>query len=231
MAGVTDMFRTMRSRRALLVSALGVMIACAAAIVLIVLRSAPRPPSIFDSPVDDVLSFFAAENFSELPLQERVNFMRDMLARFGDMEQSDSAVAAAFFAGLTGPAKEQLRDNVRVLARDVLVDAADRYFALDDPAARAKFLDDWLLSWARLAGEISGRNQDRSDQSLLEEMRRDARRDNERAIREPIAANPTNAWLFMDYWDSEVQSVASPVDQGKILHFLPALREHLLRGP
>jgi hypothetical protein len=208
-----------------------VLLAAVVTALMMLLGTTRRPPSIFDSPVDDVLSFLAVEEFSALPLDERLQFMRDVFERFGAMNQSDSAVAAAFLAGLTGPAREQLRDNVRVLARDVLVEAADEYFSLQDEAARRAFLDGWLLQWARFASEVTGRNEDASDQELLADMRRDASRDNEHAIRNPIASTESNAWLFMDYWHSEVESVSTPSEQSKILHFLPALREHMLRQP
>ena len=223
-------FPNLLHRRSTKIGASVTLIAALVIALTMLLGSTRRPPSIFDSPVDDVLSFLAVEEFSALPLTERLEFMREVFERFGNMTQSDSAVAAAFLAGLTGPAREQLRDNVRVLARDVLIDAADEFFAIDDEAKRREFLDGWLVQWARFASQVTGRNTDASDQELLADMRRDARRDNEHAIRNPIASTESNAWLFMDYWHSEVESVSTPSEQSKILHFLPALREHVLRG-
>jgi len=207
-----------------------IAIACAVALMML-LGSARRPPSIFDSPVDDVLSFLAVEEFSKLPLNERLEFLAEVIERFSDMDQSDSAVAAAFLAGLAGPAREQLRDNVRVLARDVLVDAADRYFSLDSDDARSAFLDEWLVGWARLGAKVTGEELKQTDQQILTDMHRQAGRDNEQAIRNPIAPTEGNAWLFMDYWESEVGSVSTPGEQSKILHFIPKLREHLLTQP
>ena len=231
MSSISLNIRAISSRRFIQIgAALALLIAVGVALPLL-LGGTRRPPSIFDAPVDDVLDFLAVEEFSELSVEERLEFMGDVIERFAAMNQSDSALAAAFLAGLTGHAREQLRDNVRVLARDVLVEAADGYFALKTDEERAKFLDDWLLGWARYAGKVTGEDSNKTDQELLADMRRDSRRDNERAIREPIPANETNAWLFMDYWNSEVESVSSPVEQAKILHFLPALREHLLREP
>jgi len=78
------------------------------------------PPSIFDSPVDDVLGYFALDDFSQLPVEERIRFLRELADRFRGMSQSDSATMAAFLAGLAGPAREQATQNARVLAKDIL---------------------------------------------------------------------------------------------------------------
>ncbi|MEY5031123.1 MAG: hypothetical protein RL354_154, partial [Planctomycetota bacterium] len=40
------------------------------------------PPSIFDSPVDDVLGYFAMDDFSKLPVEERIRFLRELADRF-----------------------------------------------------------------------------------------------------------------------------------------------------
>jgi len=229
---VLNMKQWMRERRTVVQGAIALLTLCLVALAaVLLLGGAKKPPSIFDSPVDDVLDFLAVREFSELPLTERVEFLREVFERFGSMNQSDSALAAAFLAGLAGPAREQLRDNVRELGRDILVEAADEYFALPDDESRAKFLDDWLTGWARLAADTTGDNKNDTDEELLADMRRQARRDNEQAVRNPIPATEANAWLFMDYWHSEVASVSSPSDQSKIFHFLPAVREHLLREP
>ena len=56
------------------------------------------PPSIFDSPVQDVLGYLAMDDFSQLPMEERIQFLIEFSDRFRGMEQSDSATMAAFLA-------------------------------------------------------------------------------------------------------------------------------------
>lgn len=231
MAAIETMRSWFRDRHRMMQGAIALLTLLALVLTAVLLMGGARkPPSIFDSPVDDVLSFLAVEEFSKLSLAERMEFIGELFERFGSMNQSDSAVAAAFLAGLAGPAREQLRDNVRVLGRDILVEAADEYFALDDDKARSAYLDAWLTKWARLAANVTGEGKNETDAELLAQMHRQAQRDNEHNTRNPLVVDNEDAWLFMDYWHSEVESVSSASDQSKIFHFLPAVREHLLRG-
>src|SRR5262245_43504898 len=64
------------------------------------------PPSIFDAPVNDVIGYLAIDDFSRLPMQERVRFLVEFADRFRGLGQGESAVMAGFIAGLSGPARE-----------------------------------------------------------------------------------------------------------------------------
>jgi len=188
--------------------------------------SGPRkPPSIFDSPVDDAASFLATRDFSLMPIDVRLDFITGLTQRFKGMSQSDSALVAAFFAGLGAPAREQLRDNVRVLGRDILLEGADGYLALKTDEERAAYLDQWLLKWMRFGRELGGSSTDRTDGDLMERMRADARRDADRSL----DLDAEMAQEIIDMWNHDVASVTSPKDQGKVFRFLPAIRDHLLR--
>jgi hypothetical protein len=82
------------------------------------------PPSIFDSPVDNVLGYFTTPDFNRLTVEERVRYVQQFVGRFRGMSQQDSVVAAAFLAGVTGKVREQLTQNVRILAKDILAEGA-----------------------------------------------------------------------------------------------------------
>ena len=55
-----------------------------------------KPPSIFDSPVDDTLGYLALKDFSRLPVEERVRFMLDFAQRFRHTRQAVGARQAGF---------------------------------------------------------------------------------------------------------------------------------------
>lgn len=211
-----------RFKRAAVAVALLVFIAGGAALVW---RSLPtRPPSIFDSPVDDVAAFLAGDDFNDLSIDERLAFLSDTVRRFRGMSQTDSAVAAAFFAGLTGPASEQMINNARVLGKDVLMQGAEEFQKINDPKARAAFLDQWLVKWARFGQEMTGQTPAGDDTSLLDDLARQAQRDVERQ-------GPMDALIaqqMMDFWVQDVATVATPREQGALFLFLPAMRDHLL---
>ncbi len=190
------------------------------------------PPSIFDTPVDDVLGYLAIDDFNRLPLEERVRFMIDFANRFRGVEQSESAVMAAFFAGLTVNAKEQLRQNARTLAKDILAEGAATYVNLPDKE-RGEFIDAWLVRWSKVGEEIAmGEPRQRSDEDRIDEFRREARRGQERQAerRVDISLTEVGAARFLDLWQSDVEKAATPREQGQITRFMVDVRKRLTGG-
>ena len=188
------------------------------------------PPNIFDSPVENVMGYLAMEDFSKLPVEERIAFLLEFADRFRGLSQSESAVLAGFLAGLAGPAREQLTQNVRVLAKDILADGASRYLEIQDEAERQRFMDQWLVEWIRTGERLTrGRERDRDDAARLDEVRRDGRREATRRPDREVSLSDRDALAFMDFWQSEVESSSTPREQGQIVRFLTDLRDHILR--
>lgn len=192
------------------------------------------PPSIFDSPVDDALGYLALDDFNQLSLEDRMKYLTEFAQRFRGMEQSESASAASFLAGLTGPTREQMRQNVRILAKDILLDGAEGYLNLPEDE-RAKFLDEWLVRWTR-TGEtmMLGEERSLSDEERLERMQDRSRRDIERGPRgngEVPEVDGENAMRFIEFWQSDVEVASTPREQGQIIRFLEDLRGHIIKPP
>lgn len=191
------------------------------------------PPSIFDSPVDDALGYLALPDFSKLPVEERMRFLMELADRFRGLEPSESAAAAAFLAAVVGPAREQLHENARMLAKDVLAGAAAQYLELPE-SERGAFIDKWVADWMRMGERITrGEERNRSDDERLEEARRDMRRNRERMAERGGGAAPAltdgSAARFMDFWQSEVEKAATPREQGQIVRFMEDVRRRLAR--
>jgi hypothetical protein len=187
------------------------------------------PPSIFDSPVDDVLGYFAMDDFSKLPVEERIRFLRDLADRFRGMGQAESATMAAFLAGLAGPAREQATQNARLLAKDVLAQGANEYFSLPE-SERGKFIDDWMVKWLKTGERIAtGQDSEKSDSERLAEIRSEGARGRERAANRPQDRMPSltndGAMRFLDFWESDVEKASTPKEQGQIVRFLGDVRK------
>ncbi len=182
------------------------------------------PPSIFDTPVDDVLAYLALDDFNKLPLDERMRFLMDLAKRFRGMETSDSAAMAGFFAGVTGPARKQLTQNARVLARDILAQGASGYFSSPD---KGKYIDDWVLEWMKTGERLAtGKERERSDRERLDGIKRQATRNDQRfseGTTPPLTED--NALDFVSFWQKEVEGTASPKQQGQIARFLDDVRK------
>jgi hypothetical protein len=189
------------------------------------------PPSIFDSPFDDVLGYLSLDDFSKLPLKDRIAFMIELSDRFRGISQDESVVMAGFFAGLTGPTREQLRQNARELARDILAEGAAQYVNLPK-SEQAKFLDGWLVEWTKTAERMAtGKVDDKSDQQRLDEMKGQAKRDSTRERNPNRLGSLTegSASRFLDFWSSDVETAASPRQQGQITRFMTDLRTHMTK--
>ena len=183
-----------------------------------------KPPSIFDTAADDILSYLSTNDFNRLSLDDRVKFIQDIFKRFGQMKQSESVVVSSFLAGLTGPANEKLVQNARRLGKDIFVQGASEYLALKTDREREAFLDQWIVKWIRFSQEASGRQSGRSDEQELDRLSRDARKDLQRGIE----IDAGTAQRIADFWERDVSSVCTPKEQAQIYQFGPALRQRIL---
>lgn len=192
-----------------------------------------RPPSIFDAPVDNVASFFASTEFNNLSPRERLEMLAQFALRFRSLEQSESALLASFLAGLTGKAREQLRENLRTLAKDMLKEGAEEYLNLP-PDQRGDYLDRWVVDWMKFGERmVDGEERQISEEQRLAELRRQGNRDQER-MRERTGNfefKEEDAVRFLDLWRSEVESVATTKEQGQIFRFMTDLRDRMLQPP
>ncbi|MGI9014014.1 MAG: hypothetical protein ACR2GY_07175 [Phycisphaerales bacterium] len=186
------------------------------------------PPSIFDSPIDNAIAYFTTDDFNQLPVDERMELIAQFIDRFRTLSQSESAVLASFMAGVSGRTREQLEENIRVLARDLMKDGADEYFQTP-PDQRAAYLDEWVLKWMKFGERVErGEERDISDEKRLTDARSQGQRDTERMERD---ANDTrlkerDAVRIMDMWRREIEAVATPKEQGQIMKFMDDLRQH-----
>ena len=229
-----DLTELLSERRKEFLSGLGVVLLCAAVAFFMWWWYVVRwqaPPSIFGSPVQNVLGYLAMDDFSQLPLEERVRFLMEFSDRFRDMEQSESATMAAFLAGISGPVRETATNNVRVLAKDILMDGASDYVNLPF-SERSEFLDDWVVRWTKVGERMAlGEEREKTDEERVSEMKSQADRDSTRELDESRIPDLTavSAVRFMDFWAQDVESTASPREQGQIVVFMTDLRKHLSR--
>ena len=187
------------------------------------------PPSIFDSPVDDVLGYLTMDDFNQLSVEERLRYLGEFASRFRGLQQEESASMAAFLAGVTGPTREQMRQNARTLAKDVLLEGAEGYFATSDDE-RGKYIDDWLAGWQRKAEEMfRGEPREIDDETRANNIRAEARedmmRDRDTDRMSPLDNRMTSR--FLGFWRSDIESASTPREQGQIIRFMEDIRVHL----
>jgi hypothetical protein len=127
------------------------------------------------------------DEFNKLPIEERLKLLGQLVARLKGMSAGDSALMAAFAAGVGGAAREQLEENASKLA----IDLWDKY-ALNYKDVAAEDRDAWLdgtfIEFTKTMELLTGQPRDVSDQERLAEGKRQAERDMERMRERPPSA-------------------------------------------
>lgn len=172
-AGTPEKMRLLKRRAA--------MVGPIAALVLgvgawLVLRPTPKPDYERDN-LRRVFSYtLLTDEFNRLPVTERLELIGTLVRRIKGMSAGDSALVAAFAAGIAGAAREQLEENVSRLAIDTWHMYAKEYAEVR-PEDREAFLDNVVLEFSKMGETLSGEPTDATDAERLAEAREQARRD------------------------------------------------------
>ena len=160
----------------------------------------PKPqPDYLDAGMDDILDYtLLTDEFNKLPLKERLALVGQLVQRLKGMDSGDSALMAAFAAGIAGSARDQLMSNVSHLAIDIWDSYAVKYSDVPDDE-RDKYLEEAFLDFTKSMESVAGVTGRMTDQERLERAKRDAKRDSD-AVREgkgPSGEQLSGMFLFM----------------------------------
>ncbi|MBK7403244.1 MAG: hypothetical protein IPJ41_01090 [Phycisphaerales bacterium] len=140
--------------------------------IYLALRPVPKP----DYESADISRLFdytlLTDEFNALPVEERIKLVSQLYARVKDMNASESAMMAAFFAGIAGEARTQLEKN----AGKLFIDATDlvaKDYAAVPPEDRAGYLDDAYVRLVRLTAPFDGSIDDKTDEEILKRGQRE----------------------------------------------------------
>lgn len=144
-----------------------------------IFRPVPQP-DYARARLDRVFNYtLLTDEFNRLPVEKRLELMGQLVSRLQGMSAGDSAIMAAFAAGIAGTARKQIEENVSRL----MVDVWDKYardYATVKPEDRGAFLDHTFLEFTRLGEALSGRTDTKTDAERLAQVREQAKRDEER---------------------------------------------------
>lgn len=164
------------SRRRLRWASLAMLAFIAGVWAFVALRPAPAP-NYATAPMDDVLEFTLLEDdFNDLPVDKRLDLLRQLIERVKTMGSSDSVLMAAFAASIEGDLREQMMKNATKLVVDVWDKFAVDYVGVP-PEERPEFLDQKYLELVRMMETLAGEQSDKTDEELLKEAREQAERD------------------------------------------------------
>lgn len=167
--------------------------------------------------IDDVLGYtLLTTEFNQLPLEERIDLIGQVVKRMEAMDAKEGTLMAAFAAGIAGEARDQLEENAAGIMIDVWDEFAPGYQRITDPKEKEAYLEQATADMIRLFERMDGDPTDKSDEELLADARRQAERDRER-FTDPMRG-PGTAGLarFATFMNREVGDRASPQQRARI---------------
>lgn len=190
----------------------------------LLLRPTPVPDYLND-PLDGVLDFtFLSDEFNRLPVEQRAKLIGDLVKRVKGMGTQDSLLMAAFAAGISGKAREQLEENASRLVLDMMDQFATGYTTV--PAEeKAAYIDTKLVEMVRLMSSIAGEENTQTDEEILADAREQAERD-QRFFQSGRFTGNMAGRMFQTL-DSGVASHSSPHQKARVGNFLRDMTRHL----
>ncbi|MBL0921631.1 MAG: hypothetical protein IBJ10_05820 [Phycisphaerales bacterium] len=192
--------------------------------------SALRPinaPDALRDPMRDVLGFaLLSDDFNKLPIEERLRLVMDLAQRLQGLSAGDSALLAAFAAGIRGEARDRLERNVRTLGVDMMTSYANRYSKVPE-ADRAQFMDEMVVEWSKMMEQLTGQTRDVDDAQRLQEMKDQANRDAERARQNNRPLTADRAANFFTMMQEDIATYADANQRAQTARFFRDMTRHL----
>lgn len=194
--------------------------------------AAGRPDAVvYDAnrpdPFGGALSSVVFESeFNALPVEERINIIRDLLDRVRSMDSGSSAMLAAFAAGIKNEAREQLENNARRLMVDFIDLHAKRY-AGASADEREEQLAQSLRDMITLQRDLFGMEAEEGDvDESVERARADAKREEERAAENRSRLDGGEAAGFMRWAQNESEGT-NPNERARVTLFMRDMTRYM----
>jgi hypothetical protein len=195
-----------------------------------ILALAPRPtPDYLDADMDDILDYtLLSDDFNSLPIERRMELLRDLVQRLKTLSGEDSAAMAAFAATIKKEMRRQMERNIKQLAADTMDIYASDY-AKTPPEEQDRFLDEAIIGFTEMMEEIAGEDsplpRDRGERltAIKDQARKDVgmlRENDERPTARRVAQ-------FFEFIHSDQQNISDPVQRGRNVRFMRDMTRHL----
>lgn len=136
------------------------------------------PPDYETEPLDVLFDYtLLTDDFNRLSIEERLALIEQLVTRLKSFSSSDSVLLAMFATMIMGEARAQLEENISRLAIDVSDKFASEYDPNASPEAKDEFLQDAYLGMVSMFDFADGEVGEHTPEELLDEGRRQAKRD------------------------------------------------------
>jgi len=185
--------------------------------------SAEPAPRDMEAPLARALETALLDReFNSLPLETRLQIAKDLVERLRTMGAEESALLAAFAAGVSGSAREQLEKNLTELMTDVMRRQAEEY-ADAPPQERAKAMEEALLELFRLRDELdpTASEDGPTPEERLERMKERSRRDAAEQAGKPYRqTGADDASRLFDRVGDGMMEGRPPAERARMIRFM-----------
>lgn len=178
-----------------------------------------QPPPDYKTASLDVLFDYTlfTDDFNRLPVQRRLELIRELTSRVQGMGSGDSVMMAMIASLIVGDVREQLEKNVSRL----FVDLLDNYAGDYDPTApiedRRSFMEAKYLELTSTLASLGGQTPDGTEAERLESGRERAKR---RAERGREGADPDQLARTIDVMNGVIGAQADGHQKVRIATFM-----------
>lgn len=207
-------------------STLAALLLAAGLSAYLLLRPVPQP-DYATAPMNDVLDYtLLTDDFNKLPVEKRLDLIKELIARLKGMSGDDSMLMAMFAAGIdTDKLREQLMKNASLVAID-LWDKYARDYKNVPADQQDAYLDTMFLDFSKLMESMAGISSDKPDEQRLKEARDQAKADQNAFS---TGKGPTGGQLarMTDFLRNGMGKNSSPQQQQRGQQLMRDLTRHL----
>jgi len=191
----------------------------------------PRtPPDIAHDPMDEVMDFvLLTDDFNNLPVEERLALIKELIERIKTMSGEDSSALAMFAATIEREMRRQMEENVKRLAVDVMDKFASDYEGVP-PEEAGDFMDDKIVEFTKMMEDISGEKSGLPDDpdARLAALKEQATKDQEFArANAPTQMNGERVNNLIGMLRKDAEQVSGPEQRGRVTRFARDVTRHL----
>lgn len=191
-----------------------------------ILRPVPKP-DYETAAIDEIFNYtLLTDEFNRLPIDERVRLVGQIVQRVKHMGSSDSALMAAFAAGIMGQAREQLQKNASKMA----VDLWDKYaldYAKVPEGDRGGYIEKSIVEFTKMMEGVAGESRNLSDEDRLAEMKRQAQRDADAMQRPGSSPSGRQMGRMFNFMNEGVGGQATPAQRVRGAQLMRDMVRHL----
>lgn len=191
-----------------------------------VLRPMPKPDYDKDR-IDNVFKYtLLTEQFNNLPVEERMKLIGQLVGRLKSMSSGDSMLMASFAAGIAGSARQQIERNASRLAIDSWDKYAKGYGDVPD-ADKGAYLDKTIVEFSKMMEALGGRSRDISDEERLAEVKSDIAKERDRISKPGNKPGASDFGRGFQMLDRNVGSHAAPAQRARGALLMRDMGRHL----